>query len=164
MHTIEDYTHAVNSGIKFKFETNLVETMATARSSCETSWSSTYSHNLRWWIVWQREALNLSVWEVRGILCVDPPTVSRITALFRATGDIAKKPYQSKGASEPLDQFFVIYLTLNRPGIYLSEVKLKLQIQLTTSQSALCKFLHKTGFTKQRLFRYHRIGLLGACA
>lgn len=57
-----------------KFETNLVETMATACSNCEAPWSSAYSHDLRWWIVWHREALSLSVWEVAGNLCVDSST------------------------------------------------------------------------------------------
>ena len=146
-HTVKDYAHALNSGVEFKFEIKdiLVETMATARSSCEASRTSAYSHDLRWRIVWQREALNLSVREVAGNLCVDPSTVSRITTLFRTTGDVAKKPYPSERASRKLTepaQFFVIYLILDRPGIYLREVQLELQTQLglNISQSALCKF------------------------
>ena len=37
--TVKDYAHVLNSSVKFKFETKdiLVETMATARSSCEAS-------------------------------------------------------------------------------------------------------------------------------
>ena len=133
--------------------------MATTRSSCETSRSSTYSEDLRWRIVWQREAMNLSVREVAGNLCVDPSTVSRITTLFRTTGNVAKKPYPSERASRKLTepaQFFVVYLILDRPGIYLRELQLELQSQLglNISQGALCKFLHKTGFTRQRLSTY----------
>ena len=133
--------------------------MATARPSCEASRTSAYSHDLRWRIVWQREALNMPVREVAGNLCVDPSTVSRITTLFRTTGDVAKKPYPSERASRKLTepaQFFIIYLILDRPGIYLREVQLELQTQLglNVSQSALCKFLHKTGFTRQRLSTY----------
>ena len=47
-------------------------------------------------------------------------------------------------------------MILDRPGIYLREVQLELQTQLglNVSQSALCKFLHKTGFTRQRLSTY----------
>ena len=39
VHTVKDYAHALNSSVKFKFETKdiIVETMATARSSCEAS-------------------------------------------------------------------------------------------------------------------------------
>ena len=125
--------------------------MATARPSCEASRTSAYSHDLRWRIVWQREALNMPVREVAGNLCVDPSTVSRITTLFRTTGDVAKKPYPSERASRKLTepaQFFIIYLILDRPGIYLREVQLELQTQLglNVSQSALCKFLHKTAW------------------
>jgi len=103
-------------------------TMATTRSSCETSRGSAYSEDLRWRIVWQREAMNLSVREVAGNLCVDPSTVSRIT-LFR-TRNIAKKPYPSERAARKLTepaQFFVIYLILDGPGIYLRELQLELQ-------------------------------------
>ena len=59
------------------------------------SWSSAYSEDLTWRIVWQREAMNLSVREVAGNLCIDPSTVFRITTLFRTTGNVAKKPYLS---------------------------------------------------------------------
>ena len=54
--------------------------------------------------------MNQSVREVAGNLCVDPSTVSRITTLFRTTGDVAKKPYPSERASRKLTepaQFFV---------------------------------------------------------
>ena len=134
--------------------------MATARSSCEASRTSAYSQDLRWRIVWQREALNLSVREVAGNLCVDPSTVSRITTLFRTTGDVAKKPYPSERASRKLTepvQFFVIYLILDRPGIYLREVQLELQTQLglNISQSALCKFLRKTGLQNRDCLHMH---------
>ena len=132
---VKDYAHALDSGVEFKFEIKdiLVAKMATARSSCEASRTSTYSQDLRWRIVWQRKALNLSVREVAGNLCVDPSTVSRITTLFRTTGDVAKKPYPSERASRKLTepaQFFVIYLMLERPRIYLREVQLELQTQL----------------------------------
>ena len=129
------------------------------QAACETSRSSAYSEDLRWRIVWQREAMNLSVREVAGNLCVDPSTVSRMTTLFRTTGNVAKKPYPSERASRKLTepaQFFVVYLILDRPGIYLRELQLELQSQLgiNISQGALCKFLHKTGFKRQRLSTY----------
>ena len=103
--------------------------------------------------------MNLPVREVARNLCVDPSTVSRIATLFRTTGDVAKKLYRSERAFRKLTeaaQFFVIYLILDRPGIYLREIQLELQTQLglDISQGALCKFLHKTGFTRQRLFTY----------
>lgn len=82
--------------------------MTTAPYSCEASWSSAYCQDLRWRIVWQKEAMNLSVRKVAGNLCVNPSTVSKITTLFKTTGDVATKPYPSEN-----------WLILDRPGIYL---------------------------------------------
>jgi len=47
-------------------------------------------------------------------------------------------------------------MILDRPGIYFREIQMELQTQLglNNSQGALCKFLHKTGFTRQRLSTY----------
>ena len=44
-HTVNDNVHVLNSGVEFKFEIKdiLVAKMATARSSCEASRTSTYS-------------------------------------------------------------------------------------------------------------------------
>ena len=48
---------------------------------------------------------------------------------------------------------FVLFLVLDRPGIYLSEIQSELRDQLgpELSISAICKFLHLSGFTHQRL-------------
>ena len=50
------YRQRLRACVEFKFETKdiLIETMATARSSCEASRSSAYSVDLRWRIFWQR--------------------------------------------------------------------------------------------------------------
>ena len=50
-------------------------------------------------------------------------------------------------------QFFVQYLVLERPGIHLREIKSELlsQLGLEITVSAIGKFLHKTGLTRQRL-------------
>ena len=103
--------------------------------------------------------MNLPAREVACNLCVDLSTVCRIATLFRTTGDLAKKLFPSERASRKLTeatQFFVIYLVLDRREIYLREIQLELQTQLglDISQGALCKFVHKTGFTRQRLSTY----------
>ena len=48
---------------------------------------------------------------------------------------------------------FVLHLTLQKPGIYLHEIQEELEISLLVevSLSTPCTFLHKSGFTCQRL-------------
>ena len=53
-------------------------------------------------------------------------------------------------------QLFILHLVLRKPGIYLrvitAEVELTLELDLT--EGAVCKFLSKIGFTRQRLSTY----------
>ena len=60
--------------------------------SCEKGRSSAYSEDLRWRMVWQKEALGKSLTEVSKDLCVDRSTVSRTMSLFFASGSVKKKP------------------------------------------------------------------------
>ena len=79
------------------------------RYSCEPSRTSAYNDNIRWRIVWQKEVMKLSDKEVATNLCIDPTTVHRISMLFRASGDVKKKPYPAENAFRKLTkpvQFF----------------------------------------------------------
>ena len=128
-------------------------------SSCEPSRSSAYSEDLRWRVVWQRQALQISAQQVAKNLGVDLSTVYRINQLFDTTGSVTKAAYPTERAFRKLTtpaQLFVIHLLLDRPGIYLCEIQWELQSQLglEVTESAVCKFLHKAGFTRQRLSTY----------
>ena len=136
---------------KFRFA-RVIRKMA----SCEPSRQTAYSEDLRWRVVHQRETLGLSYKEIAKNLCIDPSTVSRIVKLFWTTGAVAKKSYSADMLPRKFTdvcQMFVLFLVLDRPGIYLREIQSELrdQLGLELSISAICKFLHLSGFTHQRL-------------
>ena len=89
-------------------------------SSYEKKRSSAYSEDMRWRIVWQRDALQYSIFQIAETLCVDKSTVSRILKLFHTTGEVSKKPYPTDRAHRkitvPVEQL-VFQLVLDRPGI-----------------------------------------------
>jgi transposase len=114
---------------------------------------------LRWRIVWQSEALGISCSEIATNLSIDISTVKRVLQIFATTGDVCKKPYPSERAyrkiNEPV-QHYILYLTLTRPGIYLREIvsEVSTVLGLDITESAVCKFLKRIGFTHHKLATY----------
>jgi len=82
--------------------------------------------------------------------------VNRVLDLFVNTGDVCKRPYPSERAyrkiNEPV-QHFILFLVLERPGIYLQEIvnEVNAVLGLDVTVSAVCKFLKRAGFTRQKL-------------
>jgi len=96
---------------------------------------------------------------VASKLSVDPSTVRRTVKIFETSGTVDKKKYPSEKSFRKITRsagFFVIHLILDRPGIYLRELRKEVQLNLgiDVTESALCTFLHKAGFTRQRLQLY----------
>ena len=83
----------------------------------------------------------------------------KLIMLLLTLKPVEKKSYNSERSfrkiTEPAKSF-IIYLVIDRPGILLGEIKEELSSQLgiTVTESALCTFLHKAGFTHQRLKLY----------
>ena len=130
--------------------------MAMTSSSFEKSRSSAYSEDLRWRMVWQREALGYTYAKIAENLCVDKSTVSRTLNFFLTTGSVSKRPYPKERAFRKLTdpaQLLIFRLCLSRPGIYLREIRDELLsvLEIDVNESAICKFLHKSGLTHQRL-------------
>jgi len=128
-------------------------------TSCDKTRCSPYDEDIRWRIVWQRFALDHCLDRIAENLSISVSTVKRILQLFQITGGVAKKVYPTDKAyrkiSEPV-QFFILHLLLRRPGIYLREVasEVKVNFQLEITESALCKFIKKMDFTRQKLTNY----------
>ena len=53
-------------------------------------------------------------------------------------------------------KYFVLHVVLERPGIYLREIRRKLLLKLGVDvvESTICTFLEKSSFTKQRFKLY----------
>ena len=125
-------------------------------ASCEPKRSSAYSEDVRWRVVWQRQALSVPCMAIATNLNIDISTVKRILRLFATTGDVCKRPYPTERAygkiNDPV-QHFILYLVLSKPGIYLHEIvcELNVVLGLDVTESAVCKFLKKAGFTHHKL-------------
>ena len=124
--------------------------------SCEPSRTSAYSDDLRWRIIWQVEGLGYSVKQVAQNLSIDKSTVYRIHDRFGATGSVCKSIYPKEKAFRLLTtpaQILILTLIVDRPGIFLREIQVKLRdiLQLEVDVSTICRFLHTSGCTRQKL-------------
>ena len=113
-------------------------------SSFDKSRSSAYSHeDLRWRMVWQREALGYTYAKIAENLCVDKSTVSRTLTLFQTSGSVSKRHYPKERAFRKLTtpaQLLILHLCLSRPGIYLREIQGELLsvLEIDVNESAIC--------------------------
>ena len=125
-------------------------------TSCERNRCSPYSEDIRWRIVWQRFVLDYSSARIAQNLAISVSTVRRMVLKFELTGTVSKKAYPADKAfrkiTEPV-KFFILHLVLRRPGIYLREVvsELRANFHLEITESAVCKFIKKMNFTRQKL-------------
>ena len=120
--------HAVTFVPCNKFK--IITMSSTSRTSCEPGRTSAYSEDLRWRMVWQREALGLTNHAICRNLSVDKSTVVRTLELFHSTGSAAKRPYPTDRAYRELTspgQLFILNLVLQRPGMYLQEIQKELR-------------------------------------
>ena len=94
-------------------------------TSVERGRTGAYSEDLRWRIVWQREALGKKCKDVAANIGVDSATVSRIVTRFRATGGVVKKSHPPRRTFQKLTsgvKMTILHWVLQCPGMYLHEV------------------------------------------
>lgn len=125
-------------------------------ATCENKRTKAYSSDLRWRMVWQARVLQKSYKEIADNLNVDKSTVSRTVALFDATGNIACKKYPPNPSTATLtdiDKLIILELVIDQPGIYLREIQREIEEQTGTEadESTICRFLHASGFSRQKL-------------
>ena len=70
-----------------------IQNRSTSNMSCEPRRASAYSKDLRFRMIWQREALGLTYSQIAANLGVDKSTVQRTVTLFKSTGSLKKRPY-----------------------------------------------------------------------
>ena len=87
---------------------------------------------------------------------VDETTVIRTLQLFHTTGLVTKRPYSKSDANRVLTkpaEIFILNLVILKPGIYLHEIQKELEecLMLDISLATICRFLYRSGFTRQKL-------------
>ena len=124
--------------------------------SCEPKRKRAYSNDLRWRMVWQKEVLDYTYEKVARNLNVDVSTVWRIVKLFRDYGAVDKKHYSRSDTSKKLTpplELLLLHTVMMNPGIYLREIQQNLceTTGCEVTLSAICRFFHKVGFSRQKL-------------
>ena len=125
-------------------------------TSLEHNCCTAYSEDLRWRVLWQTEALGRSDKEAASSLGVDRSTVSRLRQKWLTTGSISKKTYPTEKAhrklTEPV-QILILSIVITRPELLLTEVQKEIQDlpQVDIDISIICRFLHRSGFTRKKL-------------
>lgn len=143
--------------ISSKFKSVLPLTFRISAMTSSEPWrTAAYGEDLRWKMVWQREGLRLTYSRIASNLNVDKSTVMRVLRAFQLTGHVGKKSYPTNRAYRELTasaKLFIMNIVIERPGIYLKEIKKELKdfMMLDISISAICKFLKNNGFTRQKL-------------
>lgn len=121
-------------------------------ASCETWRQTAYDDDVQWRMVWQR-GYSYSV--IGSNLNVDKATVHQSIQFFHNTGKVSKKSYPTdvNTVLTSTAQLFIVNLVVTNPGIYLREIQAELcqMLIMNISLSSICKFLHKSGFTHQKL-------------
>ena len=107
-------------------------------------------------MIYQAKALGMSYREIAKAVNVDPSTVCRTIALFDETGGVSKRKHPENVGTKKLtevDKLTILAVVLEKPGIYLREIK-RLLVEETGTEveiSTICKFLHESGFTRQKM-------------
>ena len=112
-----------------------------------------YAVDLRWRIVWLYTAKQFSPMKIARLVCINERTVRRYIALFQRTGDV-QPVSQCHGPQKLLgdfEQFVLLRLILENPGIYLHEVQAKLlaRFGVTVGVATICRTLKFMGCTRQ---------------
>ena len=125
-------------------------------ASCEEKRTKAYANDLRWRMVYQARVQEKTYREIAANLNVDHSTVCRTVALFDETGNVNPREYPSNVGTARLtemDKLIILELVIEKPGIYLREIQQELESWTGTivDVSTVCRFLHTSGFSRQKL-------------
>lgn len=93
--------------------------------SAEPMRRTPYSNDLRWRVVWQRIAKDLTFQQIAQNLCISTATASIIFKLFQATGEVDPKHPSRRDALRKLDdhhELYIIGLVFEYSTLHLQEI------------------------------------------
>ena len=129
-------------------------------TSAQPQRTSPYSDELRWRMVYQCYGLQLTYRQIARNLNVDVSTVCRVINRYQETGNVSKRRHPNGHDHHmkrliPTDEFLILELVAEKPGIYLRELQAEIYKNTGTHISviSICTFLHKNGFTHRKLSR-----------
>ena len=130
--------------------------MAGRACSFENSRTKAYSTDMRWRMIYQNKFIGRNYRQIAECLNVDASTVCRTVHLFDETGSVAKRDYPENQGTKKLtdiDKLIILEMMIENPGIYLHEVteNIKNETGTEVSKTTVCRFLHKSGFTRQKM-------------
>ena len=114
-----------------------------------------YSTDLHWRIVWAILTLNISPDEASKLFNVSSHTDTRYVNLFQETGYVV--PAQCRYGPYPLmgsyEQIVLLRLIMEYPGIYVSEIQVKLfeMFGVDVSAPTICRTLKAMGCSRQKI-------------
>ncbi len=136
-------------------------------TSAEPGRKKAYAVDLRWRVIYQRLAQELSYETIAHNLSVSTSTVCRMCALFQATGDVAPlSRHQHASAKKILDErteLHIIGMVMENPALYLAEICQQLEVLgICVSPPTICRLLKSYGFTRKKIRQVatQRCGLL----
>ena len=120
-------------------------------ASYESLRSTAYSEDHRWRIVYQRKVLDYSVRLVAENLGVSPA----IEKLFdrnqhSVEARVSRRPHNHAKKFTPNDEFLILQLAIDTPGIQLHEIQIELPCSTGTCVIT-SRLLYKSGFTRKKL-------------
>lgn len=124
--------------------------------SAEPGRTKAYSPDLRWRVVWQRIAMELSYRDIAERLCISVGTAYNTFQLFQRTGSVDAKPPSKRPDLCKLDdhhQLYIISMVLDNPTLYLGEIctAIKDVTGTVVVPSTVCKLLGRYGFSRKKI-------------
>ena len=122
--------------------------------SAEPGRKAPYS-DIRWRVVWQKTAMELSFRQVSRNLNISNGTAYNIFRLFERSGSVSPtKP--DRAATRVLsghEELLIVGLLLENPGLYLNEICQKVfdVSNIMVSAPTVCRIIHRHGFTRKKI-------------
>ena len=124
--------------------------------SAEPTRTAPYANDLRWRVIWQRIALDLSFRSISKNLNIAVGTAYNIFDRFRTTGEVDPKPATTRDTLRKLDchhRLYVIGLVMASPDVHLKEIIDKVHeiTGVSVDLSTICRLLAQHGLTRKKL-------------